>query len=91
MSNYISRKKRIIKILEEKLQPSRLFVDDQSHLHEGHAGIEKNSNETHFFIEIVSEKFREKNKIDRHRLVNQLLVEEFDTGLHALELKLKEV
>jgi BolA-like protein 1 len=38
---------------------------------------------------MVSEEFKGKTPIARHRLVNGLLKEEFDLGLHALSLRLK--
>lgn len=40
--------------------------------------------ETHFKVVIVSESFKAASRIDRQRLVNQCLVEEFQQGLHAL-------
>jgi BolA-like protein 1 len=45
--------------------------------------------ETHFRIEIVSDIFEGKTLIQRHRLVQDLLKDEFSSGLHALSLKLK--
>jgi BolA protein len=37
----------------------------------------------------VSSEFNGKTQIARHRLVNSLLKDEFDAGLHALSLRLK--
>lgn len=46
--------------------------------------------ETHFAVALVSPSFAGKTQIQRHRLVNSLLREEFDEkGLHALSLRLK--
>ena len=90
MNNSINRQKRIIKILKKNLQPQLLLVNDESHLHKGHAGVEKGTTETHFFIEIISKEFRDKNRIDRHRIINSLLDEEFNLGLHAITLKLRD-
>ena len=42
-----------------------------------------------FAVAIVSEVFQGKTPIARHRMVNSLLKEEFDQGLHALSLRLK--
>jgi stress-induced morphogen len=43
-----------------------------------------------FAVALVSPSFTGKSAIQRHRLVNSLLKEEFDTmGLHALSLRLK--
>lgn len=44
--------------------------------------------ETHFKVSVVAEKFTGLAKIARHRLMNNLLAEEFNTGLHALSLHL---
>lgn len=38
---------------------------------------------------MISEKFNGKTPLERHRMVNQVLEEEFKNGLHALSLKLK--
>lgn len=46
--------------------------------------------ETDFAIHLVSESFKGKTAIARHRMVNALLKPEFDErGLHALSLRLK--
>lgn len=43
-----------------------------------------------FAVALVSESFKGKTPIQRHRMVNTLLKDEFDTmGLHALSLRLK--
>lgn len=42
-----------------------------------------------FAVAIVSSAFEGKTQIARHRLVNGLLKDEFDAGLHALSLRLK--
>ena len=42
-----------------------------------------------FSLVMVSPEFTGLTSIKRHRLVNNLLKEEFDAGLHALSLKLK--
>jgi BolA family transcriptional regulator, general stress-responsive regulator len=67
------------------LKPSRLTVADQSHLHAGHAG-HKGRDETHFSIEIVSDAFSGKSRVERHRLVNEILAEELKGPVHAMSL-----
>lgn len=74
--------------LEERLQPSSLSVTDESHQHAGHAGW-REGGETHFRIDIVSEAFAGKSRVERHRLVNAALAEAFERGLHALAIKAK--
>jgi BolA family transcriptional regulator, general stress-responsive regulator len=76
-------------VIAEKLSaafaPQRLDVQDESHLHEGHAG-HRPGGQTHFRVTIVSETFRGKSRIERHRMVNQALAEELSSGVHALAI-----
>ncbi len=44
---------------------------------------------THLRVRVVSEAFRGKSRIDRHRLVNGLLAGEIAGGLHALAIDAK--
>jgi len=70
------------------LQPTLLEVRDDSHKHAGHAAMQGlDSGETHFHIAIHSAKFEGKSRIERHRMVQSLVKEEFDSGLHALQIK----
>ncbi len=71
--------------LTEGLTPTRLEVIDDSGRHVGHAG-HRPGGETHFRIEVVSEAFSGKSRIERHRMVNTLLAEELAGGVHALQL-----
>ena len=84
-----SRKKRIERILKKNFSPKMLFVRDDSKEHEGHAQISQNSNETHFFIKMVLNDDNTISKVKLHRKVYSLLDNEFSSGLHALELDLK--
>ena len=68
------------------LSPSALTVVDESHLHAGHAGA-RPGGETHFRVDIVSDGFVGKSRVDRHRLVNALLSAEFADGVHALAMR----
>ena len=43
--------------------------------------------ETHFRLDIVSEAFEGKSRVERHRLVNEALGEAFARGLHALAIR----
>ena len=42
---------------------------------------------SHFEITIVSEKFKNIKRIDRHRMVNRSLKEEFFSDLHSIIIK----
>jgi BolA protein len=65
--------------------PQRLDVVDESHQHAGHAG-HRPGGQTHFRVTIVSEAFRGKSRIERHRMINQTLADELAAGVHALAI-----
>lgn len=71
--------------LTKAFAPARLDVIDESHQHEGHAG-HRPGGETHFRVHIVSEAFRGKSRLERHRIVNEILADELKTGVHALAI-----
>ena len=83
-----SRKKRIETILKKNFSLKILLVRDDSKKHEGHSQVSRNAKETHFFIKMVLNNCTI-NKVKLHRKVYNLLDDEFNTGLHALELELK--
>lgn len=71
--------------LTAALKPQSLKVDDESHLHEGHAG-HREGGQSHFRVYIVSEAFKGKTRIERHRLINGILSAELAGGIHALAI-----
>lgn len=72
--------------LRREFDPTVLAVTDESHLHAGHSGA-RPEGETHFRVDVVSDAFAGKSRVERHRLVNGALSEAFSRGLHALALK----
>lgn len=78
--------KIIIDILDNNdvLAPQILELDDQSHLHAGHSGADSGG---HFSVLIVSEAFADKSRIQRHRMVFELLQNYMQNGIHALNIK----
>jgi BolA protein len=76
-------------LIAEKLAaafaPQSLDVVDESYRHEGHAG-HRPGGQTHFRVYIVSEAFRGKTRIERHRMINQTLANELASGVHALAI-----
>jgi sulfur transfer protein SufE/stress-induced morphogen len=75
--------------LESELQPLKLDIQDDSSKHAGHGGYKGNANysgETHFMVEVVSEKFQGLSSLKRHRLVYQIIDEEMGSPVHALSL-----
>lgn len=81
----MNAKERITARLSEGLAPDRLVVHDESHQHHGHAGW-REGGETHFRVEIVSRAFLGKGRVERHRIVNELLADELRGGVHALAI-----
>lgn len=66
------------------LEPTRLDVVNESELHAGHRSS-PGTGESHFRVLVVSEKFAGRSRLERHRLVNEVLKEEM-TKIHALAL-----
>ena len=71
--------------LTEAFSPQSLKVLDESHQHEGHAG-HRPGGQTHFRIYIVSDAFKGKTRLERHRLINGILSGELADSVHALAL-----
>lgn len=88
LKNALSRTERMIKTLETRFAPGSVSVLDDSARHAGHAGASPGG-ETHYRVRIVSSAFEGLSRLARQRLVNELLSQEFETGLHALSLDLK--
>ena len=82
----MKRKFKIEKIIRENYEPYFLSVLDVSEQHRGHQNF-KEDVESHFEIIIVSEKFKNIKRIDRHRMVNKSLKEEYLTELHSAIIK----
>ncbi|GAA5941879.1 Bol1p [Sporobolomyces koalae] len=78
--------------LQAALSPVVLEITNDSSKHRHHApmrAVGGGDGESHFTVEIVSDKFEGLRAIQRHRLVNDTLKEEFAAGLHALAIKAK--
>lgn len=67
------------------LEPERLEIEDQSHLHAGHAGARTGGG--HFAVLIVSQHFSGKSLLERHRMVYRALQKAMQTEIHALSIK----
>jgi len=81
----MSTRDRISEKLTAAFAPQHLDVADESHKHAGHSGS-RPGGETHYRVHIVSEAFRGKSRIERHRMVNETLSSELATGVHALAI-----
>jgi BolA family transcriptional regulator, general stress-responsive regulator len=73
-------------ILQSALEPVQLVVQDDSHLHAGHAGA---SAGRHFTVRMVCARFAGLNRLARHRLVYDALASEMRVGIHALIIDAK--
>ena len=82
----MKRKINIENLILKIFKPEFLSVIDVSEKHRGHKNF-KEGVESHFEIIIVSEKFTNLSRIERHRMVNQTLKEEFLSDLHSVVLK----
>jgi BolA protein len=81
----MTTKEVITQKLTSAFTPESLKIVDESHQHEGHAG-HRPGGETHFRVYIVSEAFRGKTRVARHRLVNEALAAELADRVHALAI-----
>jgi BolA protein len=76
---------RIEDLLIEKLNPSKLFIEDKTHLHQGHHGHDENTK--HLKIQIESPLFQNKSKIEQHRMVLDLLKPHLKINLHSVSIE----
>ena len=82
----MNRKAKITNILNENLDIYRYYVSDVSESHKGHSGYVKGE-ETHFKILIISNDFENKNRLERDKMVNNFLKNEFLGSLHSITYK----
>ncbi len=74
--------------------PSTLAIENESHKHAHHrevleGGPGAQTGETHFRIAIVADAFAGKSRIERHRMIYELLDAELKAGVHALAINAK--
>ena len=79
-----SRVDRIRQHLQDVLQPARLEIIDESHLHVGHAGAREGKG--HFRVQIVAQQFAGLRPLQRHQLIYRALGEMMQTDIHALSI-----
>ena len=68
------------------LEPARLDIINESHLHAGHHGS-PGTGDSHFRVHIVSAKFAGLSRVARQRLVNQALAGLMGKPIHALAME----
>jgi BolA protein len=79
------RAQRLRRCLETRFAPSLLRIEDESHLHAGHAGAAQGH--SHFRVTIISEAFRGVPPLARHRLVYAAVGDLLKTDIHALAIE----
>ncbi len=77
---------KIKQTLQQTFQIHHLELIDESFKHAGHAEA-KRSGGGHFQLLIVSSDFTNKTLVQRHRMVNDALKEQFRSVIHALSIK----
>ena len=76
-----------IKLIQDGLQslnPIKIDIVDEGHLHVGHAGAKSGG---HFKLYIVSDHFKGQSMIDRHKLIYKSLDNLMNTEVPALSIK----
>lgn len=81
----MSVEREMRELLMVALEPTRLDVVNESHMHAGHAGS-PGTGESHFRILVVSPKFAGQSRVQRQRLVNDALGDLLRHRIHALAM-----
>ena len=79
-------KDKIEEILRKHLNIHSVDIVDESHKHAGH-NPDARAGGTHIQLLIVSDDFKGKSRIDRHKMIYKILESEFKAGLHALAIR----
>lgn len=66
--------------------PEAIEIVNDSHRHAGHAGS-PGTGTSHFTIKVVSAAFAGKSRLERHRMVNDVLAQELAGKIHALAIQ----
>lgn len=80
-----SRAVRLRQRLEAHFTPVELLIEDESHMHAGHAGAA--GGQSHFRVRIVAEAFRGLAPVARHRQVYAAVGDLMQTDIHALAIE----
>ena len=72
--------------INKELNPEHIMLVDNSSLHTKHKSFD--SEKYHLKLIIKSKKLKNMNKIDAHKEVFSILIEEMKNKIHALEIEL---
>ena len=84
----MNRKQRILNLLTKNFNDFKVNVKDNSYLHSGHSNFD-GEGETHIQILLSSQNNKKLNRLQIHKKINNILKDEYSTGLHSLEIKIK--
>jgi BolA protein len=76
----------MLKRLNSALSPRTISLIDDSERHRGHGGYNP-AGESHFALDIESEAFAGKSRVERQRMVYRALGELMGERVHALQLR----
>jgi BolA protein len=80
-----SREQRLRDRLVARFAPAELKIEDEGHLHAGHAGAAGGLG--HYRVRIVAAAFRGVPPLARHRLVYDAVGDMLKTDIHALTIE----
>lgn len=80
----MTRLERIRDALLRTFPDAQVTLEDESHLHAGHAGA--STGRGHFRVQVVSSAFEGLSPIARHRAVYAAMGELMQTDIHALSI-----
>ena len=75
----------IVSRIREHLSAESVEIEDQSHLHAGHAGASGGGG--HYEVTIVASCFKGLNTLARHRLVYEAVGDLMKKEIHALSIQ----
>jgi len=76
----------MLRRLNSALSPARIELTDDSEQHRGHGGHNP-AGESHFTLEIESEAFAGKSRVERQRMVYKALGDLMRERVHALQIR----
>ena len=76
----------MLRRLDSALSPTRVELVDESEKHRGHGGYNPEG-EGHFSLEIESEAFTGKSRVERQRMIYKALGDLMRERVHALSIK----
>tara|TARA_Y100001970_G_C14114733_1_gene792900 strand:- start:574 stop:828 length:255 start_codon:yes stop_codon:yes gene_type:complete len=83
----MNRKQRINDLLTDIFNDFSIKVIDNSHLHVGHNNFD-GTDETHIKILLTNKYSKKINRLEIHKKINEILKEEFSSGLHSIEINI---